>query len=172
MLVELTLVASLVVSGWASQYAPNVMERVVRTRQAGRTAHDLPLDLSGIDGFVAIVDCDRIGEVVQIRAEGSREWESFLVSDCSGSAKVTDWMVRNGILVELDWPTVVRWNGQKGRGIRVEVKEELEDAIKRNERALEDVRRELLSNSKYQRLLLLEARALELESRLEKVSCE
>jgi len=110
------------VSGWASQYAPGVMERVVRVRQSGRTSMDLPVELPDVDGFIAVEDCDRIGDIVYIRREGTEKWYSFLVADCSGHAETTSWMERNNILIEVDYETAVRWD-TVGRGIKIELME-------------------------------------------------
>lgn len=52
-----------VVVGVASQYDPGVMRRVVETRQGGAVACPLPRVLPAVDGFVAVRECGRIGEV-------------------------------------------------------------------------------------------------------------
>ena len=110
-----------ILSGIASQYAPGVMEGVVAVRQSGATVADLPHDLPDVDGFVAVKDCDDIGEVIWLRPAGADEWESFLVADCANPADGADlWMERNGILVEVDYNTAVRW-GTVGKGINVEM---------------------------------------------------
>lgn len=105
-------------TGVASQYAPGVMERVVRVRQAGRTARNLPRELPAVDGFVAAERCADIGQVWTVM-HGERV-ERMLVADCSGHASTTRWMQRNNILVEVDGATARRW-GVVGRGARVTV---------------------------------------------------
>jgi hypothetical protein len=102
--------------GVASQYAPGVMELVVRVRQAGRTARDLPADLPDVDGFVAAVSCADIGQVWTV-VYGERV-ERMLVADCSGHTATTRWMQRNRILAEVDGKTAKRW-GVVGRGAKV-----------------------------------------------------
>ena len=105
-------------TGIASQYAPGVMERVVRVRQAGRTARNLPHDLPAVDGFVAAERCADIGQVWTVM-HGERV-ERMLVADCSGHASTTQWMRRNRILIEVDGATARRW-GVVGRGAPVTV---------------------------------------------------
>lgn len=106
-----------VIVGWASQYGAGVSERVIRKRQE---FNQLGSDLPPVDGFVALVTCDRLGEVVWIRPVGAEVWERFLVIDCSGHANTTSWMNSSGILAEVDHETAVRWS-TVGRGIRIEM---------------------------------------------------
>lgn len=99
------------VIGGASQYAPHVMERVIGVRQSGVTAKDLPLDLPEVDGYVAMADAEWIGKVIKLRPLTQPKYETFLVVDCGGFADGGyDWMIRNNILVEVDYETAVRWN--------------------------------------------------------------
>jgi len=116
------LAFSVLLAGWASQYGPGVMESVIRVRQAGRTAMTLPMELPETDGYVAMVECDRIGDVVYLRPLGDEVFESFLVVDCSGHAETTDWMERNNILVEVDYETALRWD-TIGHGQQIEMKQ-------------------------------------------------
>lgn len=104
--------------GIASQYGNGVAESVIRVRQTHNVSRPLPLNLPRVDGYVAVRDCDRIGETWWLRPEGG-EWELFLVMDCAGSRETRNWMDRNRILVEVDWETAVRW-GTVGRGVKVE----------------------------------------------------
>lgn len=118
---RVVLVAIMIVSGIASQYAPGVMERVVSVRRAGRTTATLPAGLPPVDGYVAVADCKRIGQIVWLRPEGQEHWERFLVTDCANPADGSDrWMRRNGILVEVDYQTAKRRN-TIGRGIHVKL---------------------------------------------------
>jgi len=108
---------------WASQYSPGVMEQVVANRQSGKAWVSLPESLPGVDGFAAVADCYRIGDIIYLRPVGTRRWERFLIADCArppGTDGSYEWMVRNGIVAEVDYPTAVRWD-TVGRGIRVEV---------------------------------------------------
>ena len=117
-------------TGIASQYARGVMEKVIDVRQAGRTAHDLPLKIPNVDGFIAVLNGEDIGTIYNIRPVGQKEWETFLAVDCAGrSDGGYEFMVNGGridgnwypILVEVDWQTAVRWD-TIGRGILVEVR--------------------------------------------------
>ena len=105
---------------WASQYGHGVFDRVVATRQAGRTAKNLPAPLPQTDGFIATVDCDEIGDIWMLRPVGQARWETFLVADCSGHAATTNWMIKRNIICEIDHCTAARWK-TIGRGIRIEV---------------------------------------------------
>jgi len=108
----------LIASGYASQYAPGVMQRVIRVRQNNLTAYSLPLTLPSVDGYVAAQDCSTIGSIVYLRQNAHSEWERFLVADCasrtSGSPRDGEssytWMQRNNILFEIDHETALRWN--------------------------------------------------------------
>lgn len=104
----------------ASQYDPEIMSRVIAVRQSGVTAMDLPETLPPTDGFIAVEDCSRIGEIVWMRHEGGG-WESFLVTDCSGHVETTAWMRRNNICAEVDYETAVRWN-TVGYGAEVDIR--------------------------------------------------
>jgi len=94
------------------------MQRVIRVRQSGRTAHPLPLSLPHVDGYVAAQDCNAIGSIVHLRQNAHGEWERFLVTDCAshsgGSPNAGEssyeWMRRNNILYEIDYETALRWN--------------------------------------------------------------
>ena len=118
MFIAKAVIIATLLSGWASQYAPNVMDRVVRVRQSGRTAMDLPTSLPAVDGFVAMEDCAMVGEIVFIRPKGESHWDSFLVADCSGHAKTSAWMERNNILVELGDPEMY---DTVGKGLEIEL---------------------------------------------------
>jgi hypothetical protein len=120
-MIKIVIIITLM-TGYASQYAPGVMDRVIRVRQSGRTSMDLPQKLPNVDGYVAVEACDRIGDIIYLRPEGYDEWEKFLIVDCSGHQETTAWMLRNNILVEVDAKTAQRWN-TVGRGIKIEMKE-------------------------------------------------
>jgi hypothetical protein len=126
---ETLIAAFLIVTGWASQYDPGVMQRTIAVRQSGRTAYDLHADLPTVDGYVAVPDCSLIGTLIEVRPLGADEWELFLVADCASRSdrqSATDsrsgwqWMTTQNILVEVDYETAVRWD-TVGRGIKVEV---------------------------------------------------
>ena len=118
MIIAKAVIIATLLSGWASQYSEGVMDRVVRVRQAGRTAMDLPAVLPAVDGFVAMEDCAMVGEIVFIRPKGGSHWDSFLVADCSGHAKTSAWMERNNILVEFGDPEMY---DTVGKGLEIEL---------------------------------------------------
>lgn len=115
------------VIGVASFYARGKMEATVRARQR---LHDLPRLLPAVHGYVAVLDCTQIGQVVYLRPIGTQQWERFLVADCAGiSDGGAVWMRRGArigrvhypILVETDWRTAQEWG--RGRPFLVEVQE-------------------------------------------------
>jgi hypothetical protein len=106
---------SLCLIGVLSQYSPGVFEQVVRVRQAGRTAMNLPAALPTVDGFLAARDCDTIGQVWTVRYRS--HVERLLVADCAGDSATRAWMDRNRILGEVDGATAARWD-VIGRGAR------------------------------------------------------
>jgi hypothetical protein len=74
-----------------------------------------------VDGYIAVAEREDIGRLFWLRPVGG-EWELFLAADCAGYADGGySWMKRNGIIVEVDYNTAVRW-GTVGRGIRVEMR--------------------------------------------------
>ena len=116
-MIALILATSLILSGISSQYAGGVMEGVIAYRQNNPTAYPLPEKLPEVDGYLATRDCHHIGEVVYVLHNGNLE--KFLVVDCASGADGTiPWMNRNGIVIEVDHNTAVRW-GTVGRGCNV-----------------------------------------------------
>lgn len=102
-------IALYIVSGWGSQYREGIMRKVIENRQAGRTAYSLPAQLPDVDGFVAWPWCHDIGKIVELRQVGGL-WESFLIADCPHDQATRNWMTGNGILVEVDYATALRWD--------------------------------------------------------------
>jgi hypothetical protein len=100
--------------GTASQYGRGVMERVVKTRQAGLTAYNLPATLPVVDGYIAVMNCNDIGQVWSVNGE------KMLASDCAGSQATRNWMAWNNIPIEVDYLTALRWN-TVGRGKQAEI---------------------------------------------------
>ncbi|MFA5401430.1 MAG: hypothetical protein WC359_13355 [Dehalococcoidia bacterium] len=114
---NLAAVILILSTGIASQYAPGKAESVIRVRQANRTAMPLPATLPPTDGYIAVLDCNEIGNVWYLRHNG--RVESFLVVDCAGDATTRAWMRRNNIIVEVDFATAHRWR-TVGRGAQIE----------------------------------------------------
>jgi hypothetical protein len=113
-------------TGSASQYARGVMQSTIQVRQNRKTSHPLPQTIPDVNGFVATQDCDLIGDIIWLRPESSGAWESFWVVDCAskkldrGNESTYNWMLRNNILVEIDFETAQRWE-TIGRLIQIEM---------------------------------------------------
>ena len=103
----------------ASQYGPGTMEMVVENRQNGNAWVSLPVETPDVDGFIAVQDCENLGDTWYIQNPINGKWESFWIVDCArpgdGSAA---WMEENNIAMEVDYQSAVRWN-TVGRGIKV-----------------------------------------------------
>jgi len=111
-----TLLLVLAVTGIASQYAPGVMDEVITNRQKWE---QIPQDVSNFDGYIAVQNSGDIGKVFYIKPEGYDSWEKFLAVDCAGIADGgKSWMLRNNILVEVDYSTAERWDAV-GRGKKI-----------------------------------------------------
>ena len=104
---------AIIVSGYASYYAPGVMDATVAQR---REWQQLPA--GEFDGYVARPLCNEIGDVVQLRHDGGA-WERHAVADCArrdNGDGALSWMQSNGILVEVDWHTWQRWGRDRTHG--------------------------------------------------------
>ena len=109
--------------GVASQYGPEVFEHgPLYTRTHGLASPAIRQDHDVFDGYAAArypEDIDRVWRVCPENEE--LPCRELLVVDCAGTADGTlAWMVRNGILMEVDYETAVAWR-TVGRGIRVRV---------------------------------------------------
>lgn len=105
------------IHGSLSQYAPGVMEATIAARQDWG---QLPYDLSGFAGAIAVLDCDRIGETAYLSIDGG-EWLPVIIADCSGHAHTTAWMREAGILGEVNYGLAERF-GFVGRGIGASIR--------------------------------------------------
>ena len=94
------LMVSLIATGTASRYDPGVFQTVERNRRMPRWA----------GAHVALLDCDRVGDMVLVCYEEDCLWAR--VTDCAGVADGgAAWMIRNHIAAELDYRTSVQhWN--------------------------------------------------------------
>jgi len=118
-----------IVTGTLSQYGPGRMESNIALRQAGETAHDLPMDLSRYEGFVAVLNCDDVGKTVYLRPVSCPEceWRKFLAADCAGKADGGyAWMKEGNIIGEIGHRDVLYYSellgkDYMGRGIPAEM---------------------------------------------------
>ena len=129
----------ILLTGIASQYAPNKMASVIAVRQIpGKTNYLVQQDLSEYDGFIAMESCAELGNEYYLRPIDVNDWELFLVVDCSGHAETTDWMTRNNIIVEVDYNTAVRWS-TVGRGIQVELAKKVSNVSAKHEGGIPEI---------------------------------
>lgn len=113
------VVIFIITSSIASQYSPGVMQEVITNRQSGNAWVMLPTDTPSVHGYIAVLDCEHLGETWLLRPEGKEVWESFWVVDCAGDERTRQWMLDNNITVELDHETAHRW-GYPGIGVPIE----------------------------------------------------
>ena len=121
-LVRAVLIVIVLVSGTASQYGGGVAERTIAVRQQTdppRVSMTLPQELPETDGYLAVLECEHIGEVWWLRNVKTGDVRSFLVIDCSGHAATRNWMLRGNIIGEIDWQSALAWD-TVGYGIEVE----------------------------------------------------
>lgn len=116
-----------VVTGRASQYSPGIMRRVTEYRQRmGQIAQDV----SGYDGFIAVLECDDIGKEYWLRPVGTEIWYLVLAVDCASKSDRQseldprsgwEWMRDGAIVCEISHLLAIEW-GTVGRMIEVEMK--------------------------------------------------
>ena len=121
MQIACALIVIVLASGTASQYGGGVAERTIAVRQAvpPRVSMPLPQELPETDGYLAVLECEHIGEVWWLRNVKTGDVRSFLVIDCSGHAATRNWMLRGNIIGEIDWQSALAWD-TVGYGIEVE----------------------------------------------------
>jgi hypothetical protein len=105
-----------------SHYAPGRMQEVIANRQNGCCGrYSLPDPLPQADGYIATAWPDDIGTFVTLRPVGSKRWWRLYVVDCGGRSDGGQaWLLRNGIVGEVDYETALAW-GTVGRLGEVEV---------------------------------------------------
>lgn len=106
-------------TGTASQYAPGRMAETIANRQAGLTEIPLPAELPQVNGYIAVMDCNKIGELWLVKPE-NKPVGLFLVVDCACPGDGTIfWMLENNIIMEVDHETARKWD-TVGGGIKVQ----------------------------------------------------
>ena len=110
--------------GWASAYAPGVMEATT----AYRLEHGLwyvtpPADWYTVAGYVATNDCRQVGRRMTLIAPDGRGYP-VLVADCGGAEPGggAAWMTANNIIAELDARLWQRLTARHGRPLKVELR--------------------------------------------------
>lgn len=96
------LTATLIASGLATSYAPDVMDEVVanRTRWGQLTPHQ------DHEGYIALLDCDRIGEVVWL--ERGHQLIPVMVADCAARHD-REALIGKGFAVDLSYELAERF---------------------------------------------------------------
>ena len=102
--------------GTLSYYAAAPTRAVIANRSVPwRTAHTLPANHADYDGYIAVLDCDRIGEVVDVRWNGHTA--RLVIFDCAGDAATRAWMRSGNVIGEVSFDVAKRWR-VIGRGMR------------------------------------------------------
>lgn len=105
--------------GYASAYAPGVMEGVVATRFANDWWRNTPpRDWYTAAGYVAGMDCAKGGQMATLVTPDGREWP-VLIADCAGNDGPADRFTRNNIIAELDWRLFERLTAIHGRPLSI-----------------------------------------------------
>lgn len=100
------VLVSLVAVGFVSRYDPGVFESVVRTRRVW----DQNVSKTFEDGYIAVLDCDLVGETVFVEFEDG-SYTYLKVADCAGIADGgASWMQRNKISGEVDFNTAMKFD--------------------------------------------------------------
>lgn len=108
-------------TGWASAYAPGVMESVVAYRMTNDIWRiDPPADWYQVHGYIAAMDCARVGEVTTLTVAG-RHYR-VLIADCAGDDGPPDRFSRDNIIAELDARLWARLTADHGRPLRIELR--------------------------------------------------
>lgn len=113
---------ALAVTGWASAYAPGVMDATVEYRmEHGYWFHTPPHDWYTAAGAIATNDCTQVGRMATLIDPSGREWR-VLVADCGGDDGGAEFMTRNNIVAELDAALWARLTEAHGRPLAIEVR--------------------------------------------------
>jgi hypothetical protein len=112
----ITLIVAVACSmGTLSQYDQPSTDEVLHNRSvSGRTAYLLPDKHEDVTGYIAVYECERIGEVVTV--SWSDRVETLMVFDCAGDDETRQWMKRWNVIGEVDYYTARRW-GMLGQAI-------------------------------------------------------
>jgi hypothetical protein len=110
------IVAVACYTGTLSQYDRSPTEMVLDNRSVvGQTAYTLPENHAGVSGYIAVYDCEWIGQVVTV--SWANHVERLMVFDCAGDDETRQWMKRGNVIGEVDFYTARRW-GMLRQGIQ------------------------------------------------------
>lgn len=112
------------ITGWASAYAPGVMESTVEYRFThGVWWHTPPRNWYEVAGYIATNDCAQVGQTMTLIDPAGRAYR-VLVADCGGPGDGVgaSWMTANRIVAELDWRLWQRLTDEHGRPLRIELR--------------------------------------------------
>jgi hypothetical protein len=102
-------------TGTLSQYDQASTDMVLYNRSVfGQTSYTLPDNREGVTGYIAVYDCERIGQVVTV--SWANHAERLMVFDCAGDDITRLWMKQGNIIGEVDFYTAQRW-GMLGLGM-------------------------------------------------------
>ena len=83
--------------GWLSQYAQGPTDGTIAYRQE---VGQIPEDLSGYAGVIAVEDCSHVGKDAYLYID---KWHRVMVFDCLGRNVETNWMEENSIVAEMGY---------------------------------------------------------------------
>ena len=108
--------------GYASAYAPGVMQEVIEARFLNDWWPNTPRrDWYTAAGYVAGMDCAKVGQMATLVTPDGREWP-VLIADCAGNDGPADRFTRNRIIAELDWGLFTRLTALHGRPLEIELR--------------------------------------------------
>ena len=106
-------------TGFASAYSPGVMERVVMDRyRLDMWRNEPPRDWHDVDGYIAAMDCGRVGQVTTLYGPDGRAY-SVLIADCAGADGEPDRFSNLGIIAELDANMWRQLTAAHGRPLKI-----------------------------------------------------
>jgi hypothetical protein len=109
----------MVETGYASAYAPGVMQRVVMDRyRLDMWRNTPPRDWHDVDGYIAAMDCGRVGQVTTLYGPDGRAY-SVLIADCAGADGEPDRFSNLGIIAELDANMWRQLTAAHGRPLKI-----------------------------------------------------
>jgi len=103
--------------GYASAYAEGVMDATVRYRLDNDVWRvPPPHHWYTAHGYIAAMDCSRVGEMATMVVEGRRY--RVLIADCAGDDGHPDRFADMGVILEMNWEL---WEKHKTHGVPLRV---------------------------------------------------